>query len=62
MKKRKIEVLEMIAKDMESDAKNLDGRPFSGKVVAEYFGHRGAAIAALAKIIKSNLENQKKEN
>jgi len=38
---REITVLEMIAKDMADDAKNFDGRPFNGKIVAEYFGHQG---------------------
>ena len=46
----------MIAEDMKNDAKNFDGRPFNGKIVAEYFGNQGAAIAALANIIKSILE------
>ena len=50
---KRIEVLEMIAKDMKDDAKNFDGRPFNGKTVAEYFGNHGAAIAALADMIKS---------
>ena len=49
-------VLEMIARDMESDAKNLDGKPFTGKTLGEYLGNQGAAIAALADIIKSILD------
>ena len=52
----KIKVLGMIAEDTENDAKNFDGRPFDGKTVAEYFGNQGAAIAALAGIVKSILE------
>lgn len=55
----RIEVLEMIAKDMKNDAATFDGRPFSGKTVAEYFGNQGAAIAALADIIKSTLKDNK---
>lgn len=47
-----IEVLDMIAKDMEEDAKKFDGKPFDGKTVAEYFGNQGAAIASLAMIVK----------
>ena len=50
---KRIEVLEAIAKDMEDDARNFDGKPFNGKTVAEYFGNQGAAIAALADIVKS---------
>ena len=41
--------------------KNFDGRPFNGKVVAEYFGNHGAAIAALADIMKTIIKNQNKE-
>ena len=54
----KIEVLEAIAKDMEDDASNFDGKPFNGKTVAEYFGNQGAAIAALANIVKSLLKDK----
>ncbi len=56
--KTRIEVLEMIAKDMKDDAKNFEGQPFNGKTVAEYFGNQGAAIAALANIIKSILDKK----
>jgi len=65
MHRRKIEndkrskVLEMIAEDMKNDAKNFDGRPFDEKTVAEYFGNQGAAISALADIMKSILEQAK---
>lgn len=55
---RRIKVLEMIAADMETDANSFDGRPFNGKTVAEYFGNQGAAIAALAGIMKSILKEE----
>jgi len=45
-------VCDLIANDMKNDAEAFDGRPFNGKTVAEYFGNHGAAIAALANIIK----------
>ncbi len=51
----KIKVLEAIAEDMKNDAKNFDGKPFNGRTVGEYFGYQGAAIAALAGILKSFL-------
>lgn len=51
-------VLEMIVEDMKKDAKNFDGLPFNGKTVAEYFGNQGAAIAALADIVKSILKEK----
>ena len=54
----KIEVLQMIANDMERDAKEFDGKPFNGKTVATYFGNHGAAIAALANIMKKILEDK----
>ena len=54
----KIEVLQMIADDMERDAKEFDGKPFNGKTVATYFGNHGAAIAALANIMKKILEDK----
>jgi hypothetical protein len=56
--KKIIEVLEMIAKDQADDAKNFDGAPFTGRTVAEYFGNQGAAIAALANIVKSLVESR----
>ena len=54
-------ILEMIATDMKNDAKDFDGRPFNGKTVAEYFGNQGAAIAAIAHILRSLLKNGKEE-
>ena len=50
--KTRIEVLDLIAKNIERDAKRFEGAPFTGRVVAEYFGCQGAAIAALANILK----------
>lgn len=50
--------LDTISQDMENDAKEFDRKPFNGKTVATYFGYQGAAIAALAKIIKETLVNK----
>ena len=55
-KPKTISVLEMIAQDMADDAAKFDGQPFTGRTVAEYFGYQGAAIASLAEIIKTILE------
>ena len=60
MEDKRIGILEEIAKDMKRDAEEFDGKPFDGKTVATYFGYQGAAIAALANIIKSIIEG--KEN
>lgn len=55
-KQKTIEVLEMIAQDQANDAKEFDGKTFNGRTVAEYFGNQGAAIAALADIMKQLIE------
>ena len=57
-KNKMVEVLEMIAKDQENDAKEFDGKALTGKNVAEYFGNQGAAIATLANIVKAMIEAQ----
>lgn len=49
---KRIKMLDRIAEDMKNDARDFDGRSFDGETVAQYFGNHGAAIAALAKIIK----------
>ena len=56
------EICDQVAKDVKEDAENFDGKPFTGKTVAEYFGYHGAAIAALANILKEVLKNQKNEH
>lgn len=57
-KEQMIELCDMIEGDMERDAKNFDGQPFTGKTVAEYFGFQGAAISALARVVKELAEAQ----
>ncbi len=59
MEKTVLKVLEEIAEDMKSDAEKFDGQPFNGKTVAQYFGYHGAAIAALATIVKTLIEKNK---
>ena len=51
-----LNVLQMIADDVENDALEFDGKPFNGRTVAEYFGNHGAAIAAIALILKEVIE------
>ena len=60
--KETMKVLNMIAKDMKDDAERFDGKPFNGRTVAEYFGCHGAAIASLAKILISIIEESKNAN
>ncbi|RLD76702.1 MAG: hypothetical protein DRJ07_15875 [Bacteroidetes bacterium] len=57
---KRLTILTHIAKDMEQDAQNFDGKPFDGKTVAEYFGNQGAAIAALANITQTILKDLNK--
>lgn len=53
---RKIDALEMIVANMKREAKCFDGRPFNGKVIAEYFGNLEAAIVEMANIMDSILK------
>ena len=57
-----INTLAMITQDMKDDAAHFNAQPFTGKTVGEYFGHQGAAIAALANIIKTILEDETRLN
>jgi len=47
-----IKVIEAVVEDVERDAKDFDGQPFTGKTMAIYMGNHGAAIAAVADAIK----------
>lgn len=53
---KQIKVLKMIADDMKNDAKNFEGRPFNGRTVGECLGYQGVAIAKLADIMRSIIE------
>lgn len=54
-----VRICEEVAFDVENDAKAFDGKPFTGKVVAEYFGNHGAEIKALADILKELIQSEK---
>lgn len=54
-----LKVVKQVAQDVENDAKEFDGKPFDGKTVAEYFGNHGAAINALANVLKQIIEDGK---
>ena len=56
-KEKIIKAMEMVAEDVENDAREFDGKPFTGRTVAEYMGNHGAAIGAVAKAIKAILED-----
>jgi hypothetical protein len=52
-KEKVLQVLDIICKDMEKDAKEMDGLPFNGKTVGKYYGYQAAAIKTLSEIIKT---------
>lgn len=52
-----IKICSQVAFNVENDAKEFDGRSFDGKTVAQYFGYHGAAIKALADVIKAFIED-----
>lgn len=51
-----IRICDAVSEDTENDAKEFDGKPFDGKTVAAYFGNHGAAIAALANVLKKIIQ------
>lgn len=51
-----LQVLDMIIADMENDAKEFEGKPFTGKTLGELHGNLCAAVQALAEIVKKHLE------
>lgn len=53
-----IAICKQVATDVEYDAKEMDGQPFTGKTVATYFGYHGAAIQALANVLINLIERQ----
>lgn len=56
-----LEVLDMIIEDCETDAKEFDGKPFTGKTVGELHGILEAKIQALAKVMKKFIEESEKK-
>lgn len=54
-----INICEQVAQDAKKDATEFDGQPFNGKTVGTYFGYHGAAIAALAGVLKEALQKIK---
>ena len=52
-----IKICEQVSLDVENDAKEFDGKSFDGKTVAAYFGYHGAAIKALADVLKKVIES-----
>lgn len=55
---KKIKVCQMIQEGMVQDVSELEGKPFTGKNVADMFWKQAAAIAALARIVEQILGDQ----
>ena len=49
-------VCDSIAKDIENDIHEWEGKVFNGRNISVQFGNQAAAIVALANIVKSLLE------
>jgi len=58
LKQRLIEICETVATDVEKDAAEFDGKPFTGKTMGEYMGYHGAAIKALSNVLKEILQDE----
>lgn len=54
--KNSLEILDMIIADCETDVKEFDRKPFTGKTVGELHGILEAKIQAVAKILRKELE------
>ena len=54
---RAVVICQTVAENMKEDAQRFDGRPFNGQTVAQYFGNQGAAISALANVLRALLES-----
>ena len=57
-----IKTCDEIAADAQKDARNFDGLPLTGMVVATYFGYHGAAISTLAELIKEVIRDSQSTN
>ncbi len=56
---RLIEIADKIVENTDKDMAEIDGKLFNINTIVEEFGKQGAAIRALANIIKAILNNQK---
>jgi hypothetical protein len=53
---KSLEVLDIIIADCETDVKEFDGKPFTGKTLGQLHGIMEAKIQAIAKIVKKEIE------
>lgn len=55
---RIVEVMRLIQEDCDKEARELDGQPFSGRIVAVQFGNILASISALAQAVEYVLKEE----
>lgn len=53
---RRIEVLDDIIRDSEDDVHRFERQPFTGPVVSQYLGNQAAMLQALAKVLRTIVE------
>ena len=58
MRDKYIKTLKMVAEDAEKDVIYYEGKPFTGRNVAEFFGKQAAGIKAIAVILQCILEKK----
>ncbi len=54
-----IKRMELVSADMETDVREFEGKPLTGKTVGELHGTLAAAIQAIAETVKEHLQECK---
>ena len=49
----------LVMSETKKDVEDMEGKPFTGKVVAEYHGYMSAGIVAIAETVNEILEELK---
>jgi len=60
-RQRIIEVMQMVADDVERDVYEFEKKPFDGRTMGEYMGNQAAAIKAIAIAVKRLAEEEPNE-
>lgn len=54
--------MQLVIDETQKDVHEMEGKPFNGKVVAEYHGYMSAGLVAMAETIKEILEEMEKNH
>ena len=60
--KKMSDVLQMISDDTEKDVKHFEGQPFNGRTLGELHGNLSASVDALAKTLKTLIDERLEES